>query len=116
MENIGKSNNKFQDSLKNPNEHSFFIKESTLEEIMGLIKKLDIKKSADIYRTSSKWIKIAAERIINHLSLTFNCFIEQGIFPEKLKVAFIYPIHKGKSKFGCSNYQPISILPLLSKI
>ena len=39
MENIGKSNNKFQDFLKKPNGHSFFINESTPEEIMGLIKK-----------------------------------------------------------------------------
>ena len=45
-----------------------------------------------------------------------NCSIEQGIFPEKLKAAFIYPIHKGNSEFGCSNYRPISILPLCSEI
>ena len=44
MENIGKSNNKFQDFLKNPNEHSFFIDESAPEEIMRLIKKLEKKK------------------------------------------------------------------------
>ena len=31
IENIGKSNNKFQDFLKNPNEHSFFINGSTPE-------------------------------------------------------------------------------------
>ena len=59
IENIGKSNNKFQDFLKNPNEHSFFINESTPEEIMGLIKKLDTKQSADTYRVSPKLIKIA---------------------------------------------------------
>ena len=45
MENIGKSNNNFQDFLKNPNEYSFFINESTPEGIVGL----------------------AAERITNHL-------------------------------------------------
>ena len=44
MENIGKSNNKFQDFLKNPNEHSFFIDEYAPEEIMRLIKKLEKKK------------------------------------------------------------------------
>ena len=60
-------------------------------------------------------IKIAVERIIKHLSLIFNCSIDQGVFTEKLKTAFIYPIHKGKSKFDCSNYQPISILSFLSK-
>ena len=80
MENIGKSNNKFQDFLKNPNEHSFFINESAPDEIIDLINKLGIKKSADIYGISPKLIKIAAERIINHLSLMFNCSIEQCIF------------------------------------
>ena len=48
---------------------------------MVLIQKLDIKKSADISEISPKLIKVAAERIINHLSLIFNCSIEQGIFP-----------------------------------
>ena len=43
MENIGKSNKKLQDFLKNPNEYSFSVKESTLEEIMGL-KKIRHKK------------------------------------------------------------------------
>ena len=80
MENIRKSNNKFQDFLKNPNEHSFFINESAPDEIIDLINKLGIKKSADIYGISPKLIKIAAERIINNLSLMFNCSIEQCIF------------------------------------
>ena len=53
----------------------------------GSYKKLDIKKSANIYGTSPKLIKIAAEKIINHLTLIFKCSIEQGIFPEKLKSA-----------------------------
>ena len=69
IENIGKSSNKFQDFLKNPNGHSFFTNESTPEEIMGLIKKLDTIKSADICRISSKLIKIAAERIICNMQL-----------------------------------------------
>ena len=38
IQNIGKSNNKFQDFLKNQNEHNFIINESTPKEIMGLIK------------------------------------------------------------------------------
>ena len=55
---------------------------------MGLTKKeLNIKKSANIYGISPKLIKIAAERIINDLSLIFNCSIKQGIFSEKLKSA-----------------------------
>ena len=33
-----------------------------------------------------------------------------------VKIAFICPIHKGKSKFDCSNYRLLCVLPLLSKI
>ena len=39
-----------------------------------------------------------------------------GVFPEKLKCGVVYAIHKGESKISCSNYWPISILPMLSKI
>ena len=67
MVNIEKSNSKFQDFLKNPNEHSYFTNESTPKEIIGLIKKLGLKKSADIYGISPKLIEIATERIINHI-------------------------------------------------
>ena len=42
--------------------------------------------------------------------------ILQGMVPGKLKVGLIHPIHKGDSNNICSNYRPISILPVFSKI
>ena len=44
-----------------------------------------------------------------HISTLFNYSINQGIFPNNLKIALTHPIHKGKSKLICSNYRPISI-------
>ena len=61
-------------------------------------------------------MKVAAGKLKDDLALIFNYSIEQGIFPEKLKTQLTFPIHKGESKFACSNYRPISILPLFSKI
>ena len=61
-------------------------------------------------------MKLAAGKIKDNLALIFNYSIEQGIFPEKLKAALIFPIHKGESKFVCSKYHAISILPIFSKI
>ena len=48
-------------------------------------------------------------------ALINNC-IEQGIFPEKLKIASIIPLHKGGDINDPHNYRPTSILPTLLKI
>ena len=45
-----------------------------------------------------------------------NDLFKEGIFPAKLKVGMVHPIHKGESKMQCSNYRPISILPIFTKI
>jgi len=40
----------------------------------------------------------------------------KGEFPDTLKFARVIPLHKGGSREDMSQYRPISILPLLSKI
>ena len=113
---MGELNTEFQDYLKNPNEHSFFLNETTPDEIDKYLKKLDIKKASDLYGISPFLVKTSSEKIENQLSIIFNLSFVQGIVRNKLKIGVIYPIHKGDSKFICSNYRPISILPIFSKI
>ena len=80
------------------------------------INNLDAKKSGDIYGISPKFVKIAATRITLPLTIIFNKSIREGYFPEKLKTAKIIPLHKGGSALTISNYRPISLLPIFSKI
>jgi len=42
--------------------------------------------------------------------------LAQGIYPERLKFSLIKPIYKSGDKSSPSNYRPISLLPVLSKI
>ena len=113
---IKNGNTKFQDYLKTPNESSLFLNETTPHEVHLLLQQIDSKKCADIYGISAKFLKIAGHVLTEILSSIFNRYIQEGIFPDALKLGKIIPLYKGDSKFETSNYRPISLLPIISKI
>ena len=113
---IPKPNTKYQDYLKNPNEHSIYLHETTPDEVEKIIGKLDPKKAADIYGISTKLVKDGGIIMTEIITLLFNMSISQGKFPDALKNAKVIPIHKDDSRLEMSNYRPISLLPTLSKI
>ena len=46
------------------------------------------------------------------LLFIFQLFLNQGVFPQQLKIASIVPIFKGGNINELDNYRPISILCL----
>ena len=50
------------------------------------------------------------------ISRIFNLSIEHGVFPQKMKIAIIIPVHKKDDTEDCNNYRPISLLPNISKL
>ena len=110
------SRNTYADFLKNPNPHSIFLTEIGPEEIAKIIKDLGINKAGDIYGNTTNLVKLGGPVLVQILTFLFNKSLEQGIFPNALKVTKIVPIHKGDSMFSMSNYRPISLLPIFSKI
>ena len=69
-----------------------------------------------MYGISPKFVKISADVIKTKLSLIVNESFRQVVFPDTLKVGMVYLIHKGDSEMVCSNYRPISVLPIFSKL
>ena len=95
--------------------NSFSSTPTTPLEIFNLIKKFKNKK------TSINNIPIAIIKKISHiisplLAQLFNESIDTGIFPEKLKTGRVIPLHKGGASNNISNFRPITILSVYSKI
>ena len=72
---------------------------------------------------SSGWDEIPTSVIkasASLISLPLSCLINQsllcGVFPSKLKYAIIKPLFKSKDPTNVSNYRPIALLPVMSKI
>ena len=77
---------------------------------------LDAKKSPDIFGTTPKLLQIGAPILCEPISKVINKSLKLGTFPTLLKIAKVIPIFKAGSKALVSNYRPISLLPLVSKI
>ena len=67
-------------------------------------------------KINAKLVKDSTEVICPTLTKIFNRSLQQRIFPEELKTAFVSPIYKNGDKSDCSNYRPISILSTIAKI
>ena len=50
------------------------------------------------------------------MTIITNKSISEGVFPDKMKLADVVPLHKSKNKDNTGNYRPISLLMTLSKI
>ena len=61
-------------------------------------------------------MKLALPLIENSLTFLFNTSIQTSQFPKVWKVARVTPIFKGGEKTDKSNYRPISVLPVISRL
>ena len=104
------------DYLKIRNANSIFFKPIIFVEIQDIISGLDNSKSSGPYSLPVKLLKVLNPQISELLAQIFNESLSVGIFPDKLKSAKVIPIHKKGSPTDRSNYRPISLLSVFSKI
>ena len=101
---------------KNHDFEPFKFENETLESIEKIIDKIKIDVATGIDGIPSKIIKHAKTVISPLITKIINISFETKTFPDILKSAIIKPIHKKEDKNDISNYRPISILPVISKI
>ena len=95
---------------------SFFFEPTSPIEISNIIDSLDMNKSTGPNSIPVYILKIMKEFFSKWLSIIINMSFELSIFPDFLKVAKIIPLHKKDSKLKHTNYRPISLLSVFSKI
>ncbi len=82
----------------------------------SIIDKLSPKTSFGFDGISNKLVKTAKDVLIRPLVIIINQMLNTAVFPDKLKIAKICPIHKKDYDTLFTNYRPISLLPAISKI
>jgi hypothetical protein len=84
-----------------------------IKEIVSLLR----PDAAAGHDTIPMWaVKNSIDLISKPLCEILNLSIENGIMPDQLKIARIVPIFKSGDNSLFSNYRPISVLPVFSKI
>jgi hypothetical protein len=102
------------DHLIQRNNRTMFMRPATLNEVVSVIGNLPNKNNS--LQLPLKFLKYVKYEIAVILCTLFNLCIEQGTYPDNLKIAKIIPLYKSGSHCSLTNYRPISLLPLINKI
>ena len=84
--------------------------------ISSIICKLNINKAHGHDEISVAMLKMAKDEVIYPLKLIFEACMANGKYPSMWKRANVQPVHKKNSRQDKTNYRPISLLPICSKI
>ena len=86
------------------------------EEVQDLLSSLKVKTSTGPDGISSHTLRNTAPSVAPSLQVLFNYSLSTGCFPSSWKLSNITPIFKSRDKSFVSNYRPISILSIPSKV
>ena len=89
---------------------------TTPADIIAIISSLKSKSISDHDGVSSKLVKDFKYALSIPLSIIINNSLAMGLVPDMAKLAKIIPIYKAMDKKNISNYRPIFLLPVISKI
>ena len=106
----------FRNYLGAPLSNQFYFSPITSSDVESGINSLK-NKNCDIENIPNRIYKLCAHIIAPPLANLFNQSINEGIYPDVLKIAKLTPIYKASGDRALpSNYRPISILPTVGKI
>ena len=115
-ENVPLSQHSFSHYLKNKNAKITFINPVTPGDIIDVASKIKYKRSLDHNNISFNLMKASIHNTAVLLTHIINLFLATGVVPQNMKIAKVIPIFKSGDRTLSTNYRPISILHVYSKI
>ena len=123
-ENIGK------DTVYDPSDHpslkeikkqndctnKFVFEKVTTDKVEKIINNINIKKATGADGIPAKIIKCSKSIIAPQITSILNMSIDQSVFPDKLKKAQLTTLYKKNDPLLKTNYKPVSVLCIFSKI
>ncbi len=94
----------------------FNLNEVSQSGVDGIICGLKNSKAKDAFGMDTILLKTLKQSLIAPITTIINRSMNEGTFPNSWKSAVITPIFKSGDPAIKSNYRPISILPVVSKI
>ena len=98
------------------NQNSIFMEPCNEVELSNILSSLKSKTSSGYDSISNKLLKTVGDTLLKPLCYIFNESLRLGCFPDAMKNAIVFPLHKGRWLFLANNYRPISLLITLSKL
>ena len=97
------------------NEYSLFLTPASENGVKCVIANLN-DGSPGKHGVTAKSLKTVSDAMATPITHLANMSFIQGVFPQDLKNALVCPIYKAKDPMVFSNYRPISLLSIFSKI
>ena len=95
---------------------SFRFEKIDSSDVIREIKNFKLKKASGYDSISARCMKENTHVLAPILTNLLNQMFEQSVFPDCLKIAKVIPLFKKGAKTNATNYRPISILSILSKL
>ena len=95
---------------------NFDFRPATIEELLPLLKKINVNKTSGVENVSTKVLKDALLALPLHFLFIVNLVLATSVFPDQWKIALVSPLRKGGDSSDVNNLRPISVLPLPAKL
>jgi Reverse transcriptase (RNA-dependent DNA polymerase) len=119
QDNTNKTNNMtykhYLNKTKSP-QSSIYLYQTNEDEIKETTRLIKSKTSTGIDLIPINLVQECIIELATPLKHIFNLCLDEGTFPDKLKIAKIIPILKKGNNKEINNYRPIALLPAISKI